>query len=279
MSKVYKKGNKLSVNIPFEVVEALDITDGEEVDFFKYSDKYFLFAKKSDIVNAITGSKIEAAAAAPRKQGMELTADEISVLKKLDTLRYADRTKENVRKLLDHGETSVLKALLKKKAVKLFRKEGDKDDRVSIPKNVYDAFLFGKRDLNAKLIEHTAPQKLWEVKLKEHNKYAEELESKGYVVCQNESEASQLSSLLEESIRQGLVVGTRAFNKKFYVALKRFVVENTAAILKLIERRGMHVSDVSKALNAEEDAMRTVLYLLAESGTVLEVRRDVFKSA
>lgn len=279
------------VSIPYEVITALRIKEGEEVDFFKYSDVYFLFAKKSDIVKAITSLKAGNSQASRQLDGaqradeaIELTAAEIALLKKLDTIRYNDRTEANVSGILNSDEKKALQSLILKKAISLFKK--DSTARYSITKSVYDKFLFGKREpaASAKNAISEEPnvkatEKAWVAKLKEQNMYADLLETKGYIVLSNEAEAAGLSSALEESIRMGLVVGTRAFNKKFYVALKGFVTQNAPAILRLIDKKSTDITAIAKKVGLDEDAARTILYLLAESGDVTEVRRDIFKAA
>ncbi len=267
------------------------------MDFFKYSDMYFLFAKKSDIVKAITNFKTGEGQAGRRftmplkpDAPIDLTPSEIALLKRLDTIKYGDRTEANVQKVLNIEEKRVLQDLISKKVVSLFNKDGVA--RYSITNSVYDKFLFGKREGKApdktpdltenpereKPVERVA-EKTWVSKLKEQNMYADLLEAKGYIVLSNEAEAASLSSSLEESIRMGLVVGTRAFNKKFYVALKTFVTQNAVVILKLIEKKSADIAYIAKETGLEEDAARTILYLLAESGDVTEVRRDIFKAA
>ncbi len=270
---------------------ALNIKEGDEVDFFKYSDTYFLFAKKSDVVKAITSFKPGNSQANRQPQGfpkevgrIELSAPELALLKKLDTIKYNDRTEAKVLGMLSSDEKKALQSLISKKAVSLFKKEDA--SRYSITKSVYDRFLYGKREEKPEVRapeqeKHAerAVEKTWVSKLKEQNMYADLLEAKGYIVLSNEAEAAGLSTALEESIRMGLVVGTRAFNKKFYVALKGFVTQNAPAILRLIEKKSADIAAIAKGAGLEEDAARTILYLLAESGDVTEVRRDIFKAA
>ncbi len=273
--------------MPYDVVSALGIREGDDVDFLKYNDSTFIFAKKSDLVNALTGNRQAAPSAAkapapsPDRPKQGVNAEELGVLKKLDTVRYRDRTRDSVHRLLDSRENAVLQGLLKRKAVTLFKKEGESEYRYGISKEVYNEFLYGKRGPGKPNIVEPERHatKGWTVKLKEQNRYAEELEANGYLVVPTEVEATTLSTLLEESIRLGLVIGTRAFNKKYYVALKSFVAQNANPVLKLIEGRGVGIADIARALKVEEDAARAVLYLLSESGEVTEVRRDVFKAA
>ena len=54
--KVFKKDNKLMVHVSPEVAKALGIEENDEVDFFKYNDKAFLFLKKDAILGLVTGS-------------------------------------------------------------------------------------------------------------------------------------------------------------------------------------------------------------------------------
>lgn len=274
------------------MVSTLDIKDGEEVDFFKYSDKYFLFAKKSDIVLKILGAndngEIKKEVKNEKRYGEKnLETDELKVLKKLDTIRYNNRTKEYVKTIMNGNELNILQGLIKKKAVSIYKKEGESDYKYGISKDVYDRYLFGKRnekideeikEKNEKVNEEVK-ERGWEVKLKEKNKYADLLEVDGYLVLSNAADAEAASMQLEESIRHGLVVGTRAFNKKYYIAIKSFVTNNSQDILRLIEKKSMSVDEISTELHMDAEAVRTILYLLSESGDVTEMKKDIFKAA
>ncbi len=280
------------MNIPYEVVSTLGIKDGEEVDFFKYSDKYFLFAKKSDVVLKILGANENGEIKKEVKNEKKYTeknleTDELKVLKKLDTIRYNNRTKEYVKTIMNGNELNILQGLIRKKAVSIYKKEGENDYKYGISKDVYDKYLFGKRNENIdeaikeknEKVNDEAKEKGWEIKLREKNKYADLLEVDGYLVLTNAADAEAASAQLEESIRHGLVVGTRAFNKKYYVAIKSFVTNNSQNILRLIEKKSMSVDEISAELHMDAEAVRTILYLLSESGDVTEMKKDIFRAA
>ena len=280
------------MNIPYEVVSTLGIKDGEEVDFFKYSDKYFLFAKKSDVVLKILGANENEEIKKEVKNEKKYTeknleTDELKVLKKLDTIRYNNRTKEYVKTIMNGNELNILQGLIRKKAVSIYKKEGENDYKYGISKDVYDKYLFGKRNENIdeaikeknEKVNDEAKEKGWEIKLREKNKYADLLEVDGYLVLANAADAEAASAQLEESIRHGLVVGTRAFNKKYYVAIKSFVTNNSQNILRLIEKKSMSVDEISAELHMDAEAVRTILYLLSESGDVTEMKKDIFRAA
>ena len=294
MSKVYKIKEKLVVYIPFDVSSSLSIKEGDEVDFFK-RDGYFLFAKKSDIANMLAGGdmaqKMQPGPEARPVRGAGMMAAptdrEMDVLRKLDTIRYSSRTREKVDAVLSQDERKVLQELLKKKFVTLFKKQGENEFKYGISKGIYDNFLFGKRG-GAKTQpqqppgsgEETQPQqKKWEQRLDEGNSYLKLLESRGYLVLASQVEAAAASASLEESIRHGMVVGIRAFNKKFYVATRNFIGRSLPKISRMLGQKGVSVSDISKETGIDEDGVRTVLYIMAEGGDVSEIRRDVFRAA
>ncbi|MGD0729008.1 MAG: AbrB/MazE/SpoVT family DNA-binding domain-containing protein [Candidatus Micrarchaeaceae archaeon] len=305
MPKVYKsKTNKLIVTIPYDVIDALGIKDGDDLDFLKYGENTYIVAKKNDLVNLLTKGKAEepkpsyrAAVVPSTKGGMTIDPRELAVLKKLDTLRYNERTSTKVNTILNTSEKEILQTLIKKGMVSLFKKAGEKEMKYGIQKSVYDNFLYRKNMANPQpsaaqpnqsksktqqimqANTRIGGQRAWESKLNENDAYVDILESKGFVVLNNEAEASMVSSALEESIRQGLVVGTRAFNKKFYIGLRGFINKHAAKILKLIDQKNMDVEDIAKEMSLEEDGVRTILYVLSESGDVTEVRRDIFRAA
>ncbi|MDE1868872.1 MAG: AbrB/MazE/SpoVT family DNA-binding domain-containing protein [Candidatus Micrarchaeota archaeon] len=291
-AKVYKTTNRLAINIPTEVLTALGIKDGDEVDFFRYNKASFLFAKKDDIVALITKlqeRRAQAAQPAAAAPSLQVSEAELSVLKKLDTLRYSERTKDKVNAILNQNEKLVLQSLMKKKMVSLFKKPGEQEFKYGIQKSVYDMFLYKKRQQTAapaaqkqaepKIIARQPAQpkpKQWESKL--GSNYVELLESKGFLVLNNEADAANASAALETSIRQGLVVGIRAFNKKFYIALRGFIAKNAPKITEQIAEKAMNVSEIAKRTGVEEDGVRAILHIMAEDGaSVMEVREDVFR--
>ncbi len=289
MPKVYRVNNKLAIYLPSEVISELGIIDGEEVDFLKYKGKYFIFAKKSDIADSIL-SKQESAQPPPKAQeGKQISPAELAILKKLDTLRYNQRTKSRVNDMLDSNEKAVLQALLRKRYISLFKKGNDQEPLYGIEKEIYDAFLMRKNVMGQKSksvapINQTSRAKFGYVANATPDTGAEEdaiglLQKRGFVVLSSETEAANVSAALEDSIHRGLILGTRAFNKKFYVVTRGYITKNTSAILNLIKQKGMNVKDISKEANIDEDGARAILYILAENGEATELRKDIFKSA
>lgn len=296
MAKVYKSNNKLVVYLPFDVIKALGIGEGDEIDFFRYNDKAFLFAKKSDIMNMIIGGSREPqeGIGAPQAQtpmqqgpGPGLSDNEIAVLKTLDTLRYKDRTTVNVERLLGPQEIKVLGKLIKEGVVSTFRSEKEKVFLYSISKGVYDRFLMRKRQGAA---QSTAPQAgqaapregyehLLHIRGNINDERIKLLERQGFVVLQTEAEAASVSAALEDSIKHGLVFGTRAFNRKFYIVLRSFLEKYSVLIAKELESGDKKVGDLAEKARISEDGVRAVLYYMSEHGDVCEKKRDLFRLA
>lgn len=290
MSRVYKHNDKLVVYLPFDVIKTLGLKEGDEIDFLKYNERNFIVAKKSDILNKIL------AGAQQQRQGIQergasgtqnVNEDEEKLLKKLDTLRYNDRTEGKVNTMLSAQEKRVLRGLLEKKAIRLYKKEGESEFKYSISKDVYDRFLFGKREKRQVATESESRRTAEPVAKEEVNqewadrldgkRYLELLETNGYIVVNNLAEAGSLSVLLESSIRSGNVLGTRAFNKKYYIAQRSFINKNAAKVIKVLDKKAMSTQEISRITGIEEDGVRSILYILSESGDISETKRDFFK--
>lgn len=284
----------------------MQLNENEEVEFFKASENTFIFAKKSDVTSMLLSGKQpqQAApvtvqryvpapqAAAPKKEAdVNLSQEEIDVLKKMDTLRYNMRDVDTVNKLLSEKERQTLKQLIAKKAVIPFQRDPKTKQLYSISKSVYDKYLMrkkpGSKEVQAPPSAPVAPVQRFEQKpfmsiknTMPENENIQYLEKNGFVVVNTEGEASALSLALEESIRRGHVLGTRSFSKKFYVVLRQFFDRYGTSIIKTLRESGAsRVPGVAKDVGIPEDGARAILYLLAENGDVTEKRRDLFELA
>ena len=249
------------------------------------NDNVFIFAKKADITPLLLGNAAPAAVArAQQASSADLTQSEIAVLKKLDTLRYQQRTQDNVDKMLNQDEKTTLAQLLKKHAVSVFGPDKGGQRIYSISKGVYDRFLMRKRLQGVAGAAAAAPQQPTAnftlppritVGLEDEN--VKQLEADGFIVLQTEAEASHVSSLLEDSIKHGQVFGTRAFNRKFYILLRAFLEKNSGQILKALRAGDKKVPELVEETGLSEGGIRAILYFLAEAGDVIEKKRDVFR--
>ncbi|MCL4375496.1 hypothetical protein M1394_01710 [Candidatus Marsarchaeota archaeon] len=282
--RVYKQNNKLAVYLSREVVEKLGLHEDDEVDFFSLGGETFIFAKKSDIAKMLASGKegnpsIREAKDTIQKSRKEimLSQEEINVLKKMDELRYNERTRENVNRRLNQDERKILHELEEKKVVNLFSKGNS--ELYSISNDIYNKFLMRKQQKQERALEKVEKRERNEISnlisnIDDDNVRA--LEKDGFVVLGSESEASLLSTKLEESIRRGFVLGTRAFNKKYYIALRSFIEKNGPKLVAKMREGKTRIEDLSRDAGISEEGARAVLYFLAESGEVSEKKRDSF---
>ncbi len=300
--RVNKQGNKFFVYLSNDMVSALGLSENEEIEFLPFNQKSFLVAKKSDLASLLIDntqqkndqqkqqSKQGYVQQAKSTTKTTISEDELFVLKKLDELRYNLRTVENVNKILDNKYKPVLQQLLKIKAVTLFKGKDGKD-LYSISKIVYDNFLMRK-----KIPQRQDTKDVATVLPEQKNTYAQffykktpsaetgnaevaELDKNGFIVLQTEAEAAGLSLLLEDSIKHGMVIGTRAFNRKFYIVTRAFFEKHSPGLIKLLREKSMRIPDLAVNERIDEEAVRGIMYLLAEAGDVHEQRKDLFALA
>lgn len=287
--KVYKsKNGKLVIYLPLDVISSLKIKDGDEVGFFKAENKSFLFLKNSDIVNMLQGQpRQEESKPARQAAGFSPSSvseqyqpaqDELSVLRKLDTIRYENRTQDNILKILSEPEKKVFQKLIANSAVGMFKGKDGKD-HYSIPKSIYDRFLMRKRPpakeepYNFIVPKAAVPS--------EQDDNISQLHKKGFLVLPTEAEASKVSLLLEQSIRHGQVLGTRSFskNREFYILSRTYFDKYAQSILRKLREKSYRLPDMAKELDIDEDGARGILCILAESGDVMERKRELFSIA
>lgn len=298
--KIYKSKDKLILYLPFDVVKGLKLSENDEVDFFRINESTFAFAKKADVASLLLSREAKqtqpqkrevrapTTAPEPKSPPSSLSAEELGVLRKLDTLRYDARDQVGVNKILSEREEEVLRQLVSKKVVGLFMNPKTGKNSYSISKYIYDRFLMRKKQpaqeqRQAQATEQKPVYNTRILNLKSNvpeNENIKRLEKDGFVVMQTEGEASSLSLALEESIRKGFVLGTRAFNKKFYVILRQFFDMYSTPIIKSLRENGeQRVGSIAKEVGMDEEGARAILYLLSESGDVSEKKRDLFTLA
>lgn len=280
------------VYLPSDVISALKLREDDEISFLKADARSYVIAKSSDVAKMMLGqyrqdadqqSGPEASRQQTTQQPAQLSApsqEEISVLRKIDMIRYENRTQENTMKILDEQEKRVFQRLIANGTVKKFKgKEGK--DLYSISKMIYDRFVMRKPQA-AGAQERAASQPRVQPAVKSaagpEDQDISELQKNGYLVLQTEAEASRVSLLLEQSIRHGQVLGTRSFNKnrEFYILLRSYFDMHAQGMLRKLREKGYRVQDLAKELGISEEGARGVLYLLAESGDVMEKKKELF---
>ncbi len=280
---VYRYNKKLAVYIPTDVAQSLGIEENDEIDFFRYSNKAYLMAKKSEIAKMIMGEEQPVVRHADMEgqrlqQTSELGENELTVLKKLDEFRYPERSVEKVAAKLSSEDKAALQRLVEKKIVNIFQKDGK--ELYSISKNAYDRFLMRKKSQPgasyAKPASTPTYQRPMAGRMQQRSQPASLLEKNGFIVIPTEAEAASISLELEDQIRRGSILGTRAFNKKFYLILRDFFNRHSSKVIGRLREGPCKIDELAKATGLPEDATRAIIYMLAENGDAREPKRDTF---
>ncbi|MFH1057042.1 MAG: hypothetical protein V1717_04600 [Candidatus Micrarchaeota archaeon] len=109
--------------------------------------------------------------------------------------------------------------------------------------------------------------------------FKRELESKGFVVVFNEDGAKQVSEEMAEEIRSGAVVGSRGFDKRFYVCTKEFIQRFTPKVLSALKETSLSPEQVAEKTKLSDDAVKAILCILMDEGEIIEKKKGVFIQA
>lgn len=271
IAKVFKIGNRFAIYLPPFVVEQLKIKENEEVNFLKFK-KWFIFGKKEELAKLIEKGieeeeKIEEKEEKEEKKYFVPTQEELEVLKKLDSIKYSERNRKEIEKRFSKREKEILENLIKKKVVEVRKSKGE--ELYSIALSVYNRFLLRKKGIKI--------GKRGEVVQVEQKDQIASLEKEGYLVLSTEEEANEISKKLENDIRIGNVIGTRGFDKKYYVVLSSFFVKESQKIIELLKKGEATLQEICEKLNFEEPKAKALLALLLEKGDIIEKRKNVFQ--
>ena len=75
----------------------------------------------------------------------------------------------------------------------------------------------------------------------------------------------------------GNVIGTRGFDKKYYVVLSSFFAKESQKIIELLKNGEATLQEICQKLNFEEQKAKALLTLLLEKGEVIEKRKNLFQ--
>ena len=237
MPRVELRGRELWVLIPEDIASALALDEGNAVSF-EMLDKELAGIRKS---HAVEG-------------------DELTVLKKLNDIKFAERTKEKVRSVLVDEEQRLLGKLVKKGAVQFYEGGKYKDRGVySISKDYYTFLTTGKKP-TGNIIEKVFGQRK-------------------YLVTESKERAREVMLQLDKEVKEGNVVSVMGFNKKIYITTKEVLDSVGSKVVAALEGGEMGIDKITEMCGDEGELIRTVLEVLRESGDVIEKRDGVYALA
>lgn len=238
--KLLKKDGKVFLELPKE------FSNFEEVELFNLRDNFWLLTYNLDKVTK-------------SDEKIVFTEEEFALLDKLSKIKFSLRTPEKVNSQLTEREKKLLNQLLQKKYINIFYgKKYKKTGVYNIADNVFPLLL------NKSSLE------------KEQKSLSlDDLKKSGWAIVEGEN-IVKLSKEIEKSNMQQFVKGIIGFDKKLYITTLQFFLQNKDKILSLLEKEEKHVDEIAESLKLERNAALCLLKILAESGEVLEKKRDVF---
>lgn len=249
--KIIKKDNKCFIELPAEFM------DYDEIELFSLREGYYLLSFQLPV----TGSQKSEDLA--KKDQLAPSADEISVLRKLQAIRFENRTPDHVNKLLSDPEKILLKEMGGKSWVRIFRGKKYKDGVYSISDKVYP-LIQGKQ----------TKKETGKPGLKNDPNYSLLL-TQGYLIIRDQKDAKLLSEKLKSEMKSGSVKGIKGFDGAFYVVTKDYFSKASKSILNsLVEESD--VASITQNTKLEADAVAAVLHHLAESGDIIEKKRGIY---
>ncbi len=248
--KIVKKGGGAYIELPGEFSQV------EDVELFKLREGYYLVTLP-----------LGAAAEKPKRQEFQIPSEaEKSVLKKLLSVKFQNRTPANVEKILSPDEKKVLKELEGKNFINVFRGRKYPYGVYNINDRVYSV-LYGERTVTQKAARQPEKKEM-------KTNPADSLEQKGYAV----GTSTDLRGIIDKNkaeIKSGKVKGLKGFDGRFYIAKMDYVSRMSPLIIKQLDTE-RSIDEIAANLNVEPDAVRTVLHILAEAGDVIEKRKGVY---
>ncbi len=223
--------------IPEDVAKALDINAGDALSF-ELLDKELAGIRKA---HAISES-------------------ELAVLRKLNGIRFAQRTKGKVRSVLSDSEQRVLGKLVKKGAVQFYEGGKYKSKGVYSISRDYYSFLTAKKPASSNIISRVFGQQQW-------------------LATDSTDRAREILSQLDSEVKAGDIVSVRGFDKKFYITTRTAVESVGSKVIAALEGGEMPLAEIAKACGDDEGLVRTVIEVLRESGDVIERQKGVYALA
>ena len=180
---------------------------------------------------------------------MDLTQDELNILRKINFIKFNERTKQKVVEVLEGVSPEVFTGLLSKGILFEYEKEGQ--SLMGIDKN-YFSQINKKESLIDKLFED------------------------GFFITEDKREMHQINNELIENQKQEQVKGIKSFDGKLYViTLEKF--SEAKPIIEKILTDEMEFELIHEQSGLEKGLCKAVLEVIKESGEIIEKSKDVFK--
>lgn len=219
------------MEIPEKVREILELEDEDEVEFLNPYGNLVLFVKKVS----------------------DLDPKKLNVLKKVNSLKYWNRTLDNIRNVLTKEEFDLFSKMLEEKI--FFKYVKDKKELIGISKEYFKFILpeSGGDEISV-------------------------LKRKKYLCFSDEKKAEELNKKIKELALDSEVVGVRSFDKKYYIVFKDFLKKYRPKLEQIL-KTPKTLAEIVKETGLNEEACKALLEVLKEEGLFIEKKKGVYVRA
>lgn len=263
--RVVRQGENLVLVIPKEM---FGVRDGAELEWIEVKPGIYSLVSPEALAPQVKKEAPQIAAQGIPVSGLNVSFEELCLLKKMAAQPMEKRTLKGMN--LSGSEQMMLNAL-KKRDLVFFSEKKYPGGVYGLSREAYElatkgtAFTPGAHE----------PEKLSEKKVLN---WEEHLLKYGYVIIENEGDARSASMKLEHELKAGEVLGVRGFDKKYYVALKRFYEAWNEKIHPLLKGKVLNLDQVAEKLSMSEVAARVALELMREQGEIIEKRKGWYSA-
>jgi len=278
--------------------------DHDELELFQLKEGFYLITpplkasdkepERSQVTSELKGrdsKNAEQKNAGERKPAIK--ENERSLLKKLLSIRFENRTPEQVGKALSKDEMATLRELETRGLVNVFKGNKYKDGVYNINDSIYP-MLFSSNQNNTSTQKSEKTDNIQAPAIPKSNPLSNPsasvraptqslgpsaaiaaLNSQGYLVVNDRNEERNLSEALAPRMKSGNVLGVKGFDGKLYIVTREYFSKAETRISPAL-KDDMAVEAIAQACNLESDGCRAVLRIMAENGDVIERRKGVF---
>ena len=256
MPKTYEYKGKLFCEIPADVASALGLRAGDDLEFKRVYEKLVVVVPASGAIGE----------------------DETAILRKLNTIKYSERTVEKSEAMFAPAERELLKSMIERGMVYGYQKEGKM--LLGISKDYYRYAMGAPAAKAEELPAREAPKGIPASPVPKEASREDELlaklEKDGYLVLENEGMAQLLTQKLKSQGRDAGVEGVRGFDKKFYVIKREKLADFESRLTKALKGSGKKLDDIAEALSLDAGLCRAGMEVLREQGKVIEKRKGMY---
>ena len=321
---IKRAADSAQINLPPAALEALGNTD--EVDVWVLGKGVVLLTETgaldknaAGVTGATSGATLDAsskmragaggrtaATAASDALLPSLSPDENSVIRKLLTIRFEERTVPHVAKKITTAEKKVLEQLVARRLIEVFKNAKYKEGVYNISQKVYSAVAspanfeadkYAPAGLSPDTEKRTvqsapAPRISYQTapayssssspqssakSLRPPINSAEHLAKFGYMVLNTEDEAKTVMVQIQPMLKNDDVRGIRGFDKRYYVLKRSFLHQYAGLVLAQLDSGPAVAEKIAAALNLDTDAVSVILMIMADEGEVIEKRKGMWE--